>query len=150
IGLGFAPVFLCMYAYRSFVSGKSRRVIVRHLGVAVFILALLVGPWLERNKIEFGHFSLSSVKWYVFYNYTLPPFAEAEHIALPVIQAEPEGTRLNFTNTPAYEKASLAAIQHDAWGFAGYYLLRAISSLFTDRYVYLLTEVLPSATHRIG
>jgi 4-amino-4-deoxy-L-arabinose transferase-like glycosyltransferase len=151
IGLYFGVAFVAMLLYREISRGRSLRDAFRLVGAVVMIFVVVVTPWVVRNKVAFGKAALSSASWYLFYNFPVQEFAHEEHVVVPAVAVvDPERvTRFDFTHEDAYHKAALAAVSVDPVGFTRVYVDRALYSIMSDRYDYLLNVVVKGELPRL-
>jgi 4-amino-4-deoxy-L-arabinose transferase-like glycosyltransferase len=148
IALYFMVIFAAMYAYQMYSQGESVRNVIKKITIALALFFVILAPWSLRNKIVFNTWSQSSAGWYLFYGFPLSEFAKTYD--LPVVPASQpdigpdDFRRFGFEYTPVYKKAFFETVAQNPLGFAIVYIKRSLHGLVTDRYEYLVNNVLSS------
>ena len=73
IGL-YLPVVLAMFLFYDEWKKKTMGNSIRTIGILIGIFAILIVPWLVRNRLETGAFAFSSVSVFNFAYYNVPAF----------------------------------------------------------------------------
>jgi 4-amino-4-deoxy-L-arabinose transferase-like glycosyltransferase len=146
IALLFIPVFVAFVLFQSFSKQKDWSSALRNALLVAILASVVVSPWFVRNKVVFDTWSMTSAGWYDLYVSPIAAYAQENNLPFVWVHPDQQGdrnfTRFSFAYTPMYKAMDLAVIQMDVPGYLRFQILRSLSSLFTDRYEYLITTVL--------
>jgi 4-amino-4-deoxy-L-arabinose transferase-like glycosyltransferase len=146
IALLFIPVFVLFVAFQTYRRDKKSGAALLSAALVIVIAAAVISPWYVRNKITFNTWELSSGGWYDLYAYPVSIFASQSGIPIANVAPDSPGdgkfTRFGFEYTAQYKQAALEVIAQDTPGYLFFQIHRSLSSLFTDRYEYLIHTML--------
>jgi 4-amino-4-deoxy-L-arabinose transferase-like glycosyltransferase len=142
IGLYMVPPFLVMILFLELRKGTHLFNALQITFLSLLVAALMAAPWYARNKIVFNTWALSSSGWYLAYNFPVYEYTLAENLPHPSPPDSEGVERFDFKHAALYKQLSLAAISLDPPGFALVYAKRSVYSLVTDRYEYLIHDVI--------
>lgn len=146
IALLFIPVFIAFVLFQTFTKQRNWFIALRNALLVAVLASVVVSPWFVRNKVVFNTWSMTSAGWYDLYVSPIATFAQENNLPFVWVHPDQKGdrnfTRFSFAFTPMYKAMDLAVIQMDVPGYLRFQILRSLSSLFTDRYEYLITTVL--------
>jgi glycosyltransferase involved in cell wall biosynthesis len=144
ITLFFLPVYLLYLGYAYIYKKEPLRTAL----IVALVFSIVVAPWFARNKILFNTWSFTSAGWYDLYMESVMPFAEQRQIPLTQVNAPSQDsrdfTRFNFEYTPIYQAADLAVIKAAPLQYFSFQMKRSLWSLISDRYEYLVHDVIAS------
>ncbi len=156
IALYFAPIYLCLFVYQMYTERKKVSAIVQESFLIGIIFVLTISPWLVRNIIVFGQFSMTSASWYQLYVAPIQEFAANKNIVVPEVHPDTpdkDVSRFDFKYAPVYQAAVLEVISHDPVGYLVVHTKRSLYSFVSNKYHYLLHVVLetkfPEAFSRV-
>jgi hypothetical protein len=146
ISLYFMPIFIVMFIYHLYTKKESGLKIAKNAAIIVCIFIATVFPWSLRNKLVFNTWSFTSASWYLMYGFPVGEFSQKNELPHPSV---PPGipadyTRFDFKYAAAYKNASLELISRNPIGFGVVYFDRIIYSFFSNRYDYLVHQVIAS------
>jgi len=146
IALLFVPAYILMRIYQGHLNQKKFNIALQEIVAMILIIAVFVAPWFARNKIVFNTWQYTSAGWYDLYVSPITVFATKENLPLPKIDPgkgnDYDFTRFSFVYSPLYRNADISVIKEDTPGYLRFQTIRSVSSLFSDRYEYLIKTVL--------
>ena len=125
--------------------------VARPLLVLSCVFALMLAPWMLRNKVELQTFSLSSNGWVAIHYFITVPFGKQHDIAVKwpeVPQEYYEGSyrhilwRYEFSNHPFYKDSFLSLVRQFPFDYARFHLESSLRGFFKVDYDYLAKYVL--------
>ena len=155
IGLYFFPLFGLMALVDGQILSRLdwRRIALRAKNVLVMslLLALVLFPWMLRNKILFNTWELSSAGWLNLYIFTMKEFAARRGIDLPM-PSMPDGYHTTpyawvfynyeFSSVEFYKKHSLQLVAQYPFEYFLFHVTSGLKSLGNHDYYYLVNYVL--------
>lgn len=127
------------------------------------IFALLVSPWMLRNKVLFNHFELSTAGWLNLYLFSVKEFAARRGTELPMPQApesyHPESYRgvlynYEFESAEFFKERTGEVLRQFPVAYPAFHIFSGLRGLLNHDYRYLFDHVIrptvPSFPARTG
>lgn len=145
-----SPFFFIMGAYIARTTAvRPLRDAYRGPLIAIVLMTLVVFPWSLHNKLSADTWSLSSAGWEGLYYYPLLAFVERYDLDVPQEGAPPtldfsDFSAFNFEYVPFYRNSFVALVSAHPAGYVLVHAERALASIVSNRYDYLVEVVLRS------